>query len=115
MSQLGSFIWGTAGILRGHDGINLKNYILEEKQHKLIKVGDDDPDLTDLRPVDSILAYPNHEMTGLGDDTFFIEHAAAPETCHSVFHKIFTCMGQEQHYNMMMATRDNHQTEVVDV
>lgn len=94
-------------VQHGHDGINLENYILEENRHKLIKVGDDDPDLTDLRQVDSILAYLNHEMTGLGDDTFFIEHVAAPETCHSVFHKIFTCMGPEQHYNMMMGIQTN--------
>ncbi len=115
MSQLGSFIWGTADILRDHDGKNLKNYILEENQYKFIKVGDDDPDLTDLRQDESIIAYLNHEVAELGDDTFFIEHAADPETCHSVFHKIFTCMGQEQRYNMMMGIQNSHETEVVDV
>ena len=94
-------------VQHGYDGINLENCILEENRHKPIKVGDDDPDLTDLRQAEPIITYLNHEMTGLGADTFFIEHAAAPETCHSVFHKIFTCMGPEQHYNMMVGIQTN--------
>lgn len=101
--------------LCGHDGATLRNYILEKNRHKFIKGRADSPDLTDLRQAESILAYLTHEMTGLGDDTFFIEHTADTETCRNVFQKIFTCMGQEQHYNMMMGTQDNHQTEVVDV
>ncbi len=89
--------------LCGHDGASLRTHILEDHRDKFIKVGEDDSeDLTDLRQAESILAYINHEMTGLGDDTFYIEHAADPETCRRVFHRIFTLMGQEQHYNMMM-------------
>lgn len=89
--------------LCGHDGANLRTHILETNRDKFITTDDDgSEDLTDLRQAESILAYINHEMTGLGDDTFYIEHAADPETCRRVFHNIFTLMGQQQHYDMMM-------------
>ncbi|WP_206192597.1 AAA family ATPase [Scrofimicrobium canadense] len=89
--------------LCGHDGANLRTHILEDHRDQFITVNDDgSQDLTDLRQAESILAYINHEMTGLGDDTFYIEHAADSETCRRVFHSIFNLMGQEQHYNMMM-------------
>lgn len=97
--------------LCGHDGASLRSYILEDNRHKFIKGSDDNPDLTDLRQAESILAYLNHNMTGLGDDIFYIENAADPETCRSVFHKMFTCMGQEQHYNMMMRKNATDATE----
>lgn len=94
--------------LCGHDGADLRAHILETHRDKFIRSKEDGTeDLTDLRQAESILAYLNHEMTGLGDDTFYIEHAADPETCRSVFRRIFTHMGQEQHYNMMMNPTPN--------
>ena len=89
--------------LCGHDGADLRTHILERHRNRFINVNDDgSEDLTDLRQAESILAYLNHEMTGLGDDTFYIEHAADPDNCRRVFRSIFTLMGQEQHYSMMM-------------
>ena len=89
--------------LCGHDGANFRTHILEDHRDQFITLNDDgSQDLTDLRQAESILAYINHEMTNLSDDTFYIEHAADSETCRRVFRSIFNLMGQEQYYNMMM-------------
>lgn len=98
--------------LCGHGGTGLRSHILETNRNKFITTSPDGtPDLTALRQAESILAYLNHEMLGFGDDTFYIEHATNPETCRDVFHRIFTLMGQEQHYNMMVGSNASQEPQ----
>ncbi|MDO4665440.1 MAG: AAA family ATPase [Actinomycetaceae bacterium] len=93
--------------LCGYDGQDLRTRILDENRDKFVTVNEDGTeDLTNLCQAESILAYITHNMTDLGDDIFYIENSADIDTCRETFRNIFTCMGQEQHYQMMGSTHE---------
>ena len=91
--------------LCGYDGEDLRTKILVDNRDRFVTTCDDGTeDASALRQAESILSYLNHEMTGLGDDLYYIEHSANAEDLRNIFREIFVHMGQEQHYAMMSHT-----------
>lgn len=89
--------------LCGYDSADLTTTLLKDNRHKFIRTDTQgQEDLADYHLVQSMLTYISHHKSGLGDDTFLIAQDHDPKQLRHVFQLIFTLMGQEQHYKMMI-------------
>lgn len=89
--------------LCGYEGADLKTTLLKNHRDKFIRTdAQGREDHSHYYLVQSMLTYISHHKSGLGDDTFLITQDHDPKQLRHVFQLIFTLMGQEQHYKMMI-------------
>lgn len=81
----------------GHSRSSLRKQILEDNKDKFIQDGFQNYNLAS-----AILSYITDESIGITDDVLFVETDVNDDQCRKIFELIFQCMGQEQHFNMMM-------------
>ena len=81
----------------GHSRASLRKQILEDNRDKFIQDGFQNYNLAS-----AILSYITDESMGITDDVLFVETDVNDDQCRKTFELIFQCMGQEQHFNMMM-------------
>lgn len=81
----------------GHSRSSLRKHILEDNKDKFIQDGFQNYNLAS-----AILSYITDESMGIADDVLFVETDVNDDQCRKIFELIFQCMGQEQHFNMMM-------------
>ena len=99
--------------LCGYDGSDLATRLLKDNRHHFVATDQEgNEDLSNYHLVSSMLAYINHHMSGIGDDTYFVAEAHDPGQLRHVFELIFTLTNQEQHYRMMTGGHQNGNSTV---
>lgn len=90
--------------LCGYDGVNLRKDVLEKNKHRfIVPSGDGTPDNDDKYHLAlSMLSYIGKQDHGFNDGMDFVDESADVTQCRDVFWTIFDCLGQTQHYDMMM-------------
>ena len=79
----------------GHDGNRLRETILEENKDMFIENGG-------YNTASMMLSYIDTTLHGVNDSIYYVGHGTDVALYRKIFQNIFRCMGQEQHYNMMM-------------
>lgn len=88
--------------ISGYEGQNLTERILKHEE-VFIRTNTDGIENKDLlQSVDTLLRYVGSDLHGFNDGLDYIDGTTNVETIRDTFHKIFTAMEQEQHYEMMM-------------
>lgn len=91
--------------LCGYDGMNLRKEVLETHQHLFIVKSDDDSQPDDdskYHLAQAMLSYIGKNDHGFNDGIDFVDESTDVHEALEVFRIIFDCMGQIQHYDMMM-------------
>ena len=92
--------------LCGYEGKDLRDRLLKDNRDKFVTINDDGTEnVSDLNIVNSMLLYINSNSIGFNDGSHLIDDGTSAELCKEIFHKIFICMKQEQHYNMMIEVK----------
>ena len=88
--------------LCGYEGNHLRQRILEENKlaFTVDEYGNEDYSKYDL--ASAMLSYIAANVTGVNDGMHYVDDYMDIQLCRETFRMIFTFMGQEQHFNMMM-------------
>lgn len=87
----------------GYKSGNLRNDLLDKHKEEFVKTNPDGSENKDDYTIASaMIAMLNIGATGFNDGLYYDSSAADIGHLKAVFEKIFTVMGQEQHFNMMM-------------
>ncbi len=88
--------------LCGFDGSDIRRIVLETNKAEFITTSEDGkPNYDQYILAKSLLHYIS-SPSGIGDEIFIDDECMDAETHKAAFCKIFTVMGQDQHYKMMM-------------
>ena len=90
--------------LSSYDGKTLHHMILEDPENKKILIRNDDgsEDFSRYQIASAILSYVAANTFGVTDGICYSGSDTELDACRKTLQKIFTLMGQEQHYHMMM-------------
>ena len=91
--------------LCGYDGMSLRKEVLETNQHRFIITSDDENTPNDdmkFHLAQAMLSYIGKQEHGYNDGIDYVDESIDVHEALEVFRMIFDCMGQLQHYNMMM-------------
>ncbi len=89
--------------LCGFEGADIRKIVLEDNKSKfVVEVEGSKPNYDNYNLAKSLLHYIS-SPSGIGDDMFIDDECMDIETHRTAFYKIFSAMGQDQHYKMMMA------------
>ena len=88
--------------LCGYDGSLLRQRILEEHKNDFTADAQGREDYTKYDLASAMLSYIASNETGFKDGMHYVDDYMDTQLCRDIFKMIFTIMGQEQHYNMMM-------------
>lgn len=89
--------------LTGYGGGLLRETILEMNRNRFIVVDDNGKeDTTKYDMASAMLSYLYVNTAGFNDGIYYVDDGMDIEMCRETFKQIFECMGQEQHYDMMM-------------
>jgi wobble nucleotide-excising tRNase len=84
----------------GYSGDDIRQKVLID--HKSEFINEKSVDTYKYQLVSSMLAYLSAESVGITDDFLFVDDTLDTDQYRRIFELIFKCMGQEQHFNMMM-------------
>lgn len=87
----------------GYEGSSIRKTILEDNKNGFIKIDEfGNQDMRMFEMASAMLAYLDTGTTGIVDGVNYVDDCIDTDQCHKTFEKIFECMGQSQHYEMMM-------------
>lgn len=84
-----------------YSGDDIRKKVLVDHKSEFIDKKNDSTNQYQL--ASSMLAYLSAESIGINDDFLFVDDGLDVEQYRRIFKSIFKCMGQEQHFNMMMS------------
>ena len=88
--------------LCGYEGSHLRQRILEEHKRDFTADAQGREDYTKYDLASAMLSYIAANETGFNDGMHYVDDYMDTQLCRDTFKMVFTIMGQEQHYNMMM-------------
>lgn len=89
--------------LTGYDGGSLRDKILVSNREKFVDKDDSGKeDTTRFDMAASMLSYLHVSATGVNDGMYYVDEGMDVGKCRYTFEKIFECMEQKQHFDMMM-------------
>lgn len=87
--------------LCGYEGSTLRQHILVENKHCFVdETGKED--LEKYHIAQTMLAYINANSISMNDDIHHVDDSLDTSECRKTFEKLFSIMGQDQHYKKMM-------------